>query len=85
MSHNYLLACSGIKITYLKSSCLLLSSLICYIWGHSVMKLRILVSVISVVNGLLLVTVLTFGHSVSRESIQSKDGGVYDHILLYIV
>lgn len=42
-------------------------------------------SVISVVNGLLLVTVLTFGHSVSRESIQSKDRGVYDHILLYIV
>lgn len=85
MSHNYLLACSGIKRTYLKSSCLLLFSLICYIRGHFVMKPKILVSVISVVNGLLLVTVLTVGHSVSRESTQRKDGGVYDHISLYVV
>lgn len=84
MAPHYLLACPGVKRTYLKS-CLLLSSLICYVWGHSAMKLRILVSVISVVNALLLVTVLTVGHRVSRESIQSKDGGVYDHVLLYIV
>lgn len=51
------------------------------------MKLKILVSVISIVNGLLLVTVLTVGHSVSRESTQRKDRVymIIYHCILYEV